>query len=88
MEKLESRPNIGKSLAARLQEAGIQNYNDLRLLGSKKAFIRLRTINQKACLNQLYALEGCIRNVRFNKLSEETKFDLRHFYKFIDRYME
>ncbi|WP_197049980.1 MULTISPECIES: TfoX/Sxy family DNA transformation protein [Thermoanaerobacterium] len=49
-------------------------------LGSKEAFLRIRTIDSSACINRLYALEGAIRNIRWHFLSQDIKDELKAFY--------
>jgi len=60
-ERFNWIPNIGKELAKKLNIAGIKNYQELRAIGSQNAFITLKTIDENACINELYALEGAIR---------------------------
>lgn len=88
MNKLEKLPNIGIFLASQLNKAGIHSLEELQMLGSKKAFIRIKTIYDDACLNQLYALEGCIRNVRWHQLPYDKKHDLKSFFYSIEKYMD
>lgn len=41
---LTSIPNIGKTLAEKLNRAGISNYNDLISIGSENSILRLETM--------------------------------------------
>ncbi|MBN2521303.1 MAG: TfoX/Sxy family protein, partial [Bacteroidales bacterium] len=74
-------PNIGKILEEKLKLAGIQTYSDLKSLGAENAFIRLKTIDQTACINSLYAIEGAIQVKRWHGLSHERKQELLDFFK-------
>lgn len=77
--ELSSMKNIGKELARKLNAIGINSIKDLKLLGSKKPFLRLKQKFPNVCLVHLYSIEGAITNINFNELSEETKKDLKEF---------
>ncbi len=78
---LTDLPNIGDELAARLRMVGITNPHELRTIGSRNAFIRIKTIDQGACINMLYALEGAVQEIRWHHLDKEVKQDLKEFYQ-------
>ncbi len=78
--ELTSLPNIGKVLAERLMQAGIATPDDLRAIGSKNAFICIKTIDSGACLSMLYALEGAVQNIRWHDLDVNKKSQLKTFY--------
>lgn len=80
MESLHELPNIGGTLEQKLIQAGIGTPRQLRELGSKEAFLRIRLIDHTACLHMLTALEGAVREVRKTELSSEIKAELRAFY--------
>lgn len=73
--------NIGKVVAAHLEEVGIGSFAELKQIGSKQAFLRLQTIDKGACLHELMALEGAIQGIRKQDLSSEVKADLKLFYQ-------
>ncbi len=79
MTELISMKNIGKELERKLKIIGIKSAEDLKQLGSKEAFFRLKQRFPEICLVYLYTLEGAITNTNFNELSEETKKDLKEF---------
>lgn len=79
MIELTLMKNIGNELERKLNTIGIYSAADLRQLGSKEAFSRLKQEFPEICLVHLYALEGAITDVEFNKLSEETKKILKEF---------
>ncbi len=86
MSKLTDAPNIGKTLAKKLNLIEITNYEQLRAIGSKQAIIKISTLeNSGACINMLYALEGAIQDIRWHKLSKETKQKLKAFYDLIPK---
>ncbi len=82
MELLSAMPNIGKELAKKLSLSEISSPDELKFLGSKEAFLKIKTIYPKdACINMLYALEGAIQGVRWHKLDEGIKAELLDFYR-------
>ncbi len=80
MGELSKMPNIGKVLEKQLNDVGINTVDDLINLGSKETWLRIKEIDDSACLNRLMALEGAIQNIRWHNLSEEDKDNLRNFY--------
>lgn len=79
MKDLTTLPNIGKEMASKLKSVEIDTAEKLVEIGSKEAFLRLKTKYPQVCLVHLYTLEGAIRNVEFNCLPEETKANLKEF---------
>lgn len=80
MGELSTLPNIGKIVEQQLNEVGIMTVKQLNVIGSKQAWIRIKRIDDSACLNRLYALEGAIQGIRWHNLSKETKGELREFH--------
>ena len=86
MKQLTDLPNIGITLAEKLNLIGVKNKQELKELGSEKAIIKIATIeNSGACINMLYALEGAIQGIRWHKLDKERKQDLKEFYRMLDK---
>lgn len=82
METLSSLPNVGKVLESNLNAIGIYTPEQLIEIGSKEAFMRIRLkVDDGACLHMLYGIQGAIERIKDNELSENTKNDLREFYK-------
>lgn len=71
--------NIGKELKKKLNKIGIETAEDLKKLGSKDAFFRLKVTYPEVCLVHLYCLQGAIDNTEYNQLSENLKADLKKF---------
>ena len=71
MGELSKLPNIGKVLEKQLNDVGINTVDDLINLGSKEAWLKIKEIDDSACLNRLMALEGAIQNIRWHNLSED-----------------
>ena len=80
MGELSKLPNIGNVLEKQLNDVGINTIDDLINLGSKETWLKIKEIDDSACLNRLMALEGAIQNIRWHNLSEEDKDNLRNFY--------
>ena len=80
MGELSKLPNIGKVVEKQLNDVGINTVDELIDLGSKEAWLRIKEIDETACINRLMALEGAIQNIRWHNLSDEDKDDLRSFY--------
>jgi DNA transformation protein len=83
MGKLSDMPNIGSILESKLRSVGISDPDSLMKLGSKEAFVRIKNIDDSACINMLCALEGAVQGKRWHGLSEECKKDLKDFFQFL-----
>lgn len=83
MKTLKELPNIGKSLSQKLQKCNINTPNDLKSIGSRTAFTKILLIDQEACINVLYALEGAVKGVRWHHLDNKEKAELKVFYQTI-----
>ncbi len=81
MSILLELPNVGKVLDDLLNQIGVHSYEDLSLLGSKQAFLKIREKDTGACLHMLYGLEGAIEGKKDTLLSKEVKEDLKNFYR-------
>lgn len=79
--KLQHQPNIGITLAEKLNRADITTLEQLTAIGSEKAFIKLSTIDDSTCYNMLCALEGAIQGIRWHSLSTGKKLELKEFYE-------
>lgn len=80
MGELIKLPNIGDKVEKQLIEVGIETVEQLEEVGSKEAWLRIKTIDNSACINRLCALEGAIQRIRWHNLPDEKKEDLRQFY--------
>ena len=80
MGELSKLPNIGKVVEKQLNDVGINTVDELIDIGSKEAWLRIKEVDESACLNRLMALEGAIQNIRWHNLSEEDKKNLKDFY--------
>lgn len=80
MSKLSDLPNIGEKLEEQLNKIGIDTIDRLKEVGSKEAWLNIRSVDRSACINRLYALEGAIQGIRWHNLSKEVKIELKEFY--------
>ncbi len=80
MDELSALPNIGKVVEHQLIEVGIKTVKQLMETGSKQAWLRIKEIDDSACINRLLALEGAIQGIRWHDLSESVKNELKDFY--------
>lgn len=80
MEPLSSMQNVGKVLEKNLIEAGIRSPEELRKIGAKEAFLRIRLHDSGACIHMLYGLQGAIEGIKDKNLSDCTKEDLKNFF--------
>ena len=86
MNALTDLPNIGKTLAGKLNMIGIKNEQELKQIGSEYAIIEISTIEDSgACINMLYALEGAIQGIRWHGLDKVRKQELKEFYRMINK---
>lgn len=85
MSELTSMKNIGKEMARKLTNIGIDSSEKLIETGAKQAFLKLKEKYPSVCLVHLYTLEGAIHNTQFNSLSEDKKKELKEFSDFLKR---
>jgi DNA transformation protein len=71
--------NIGTRTEKHLNEIGVHTPEDLKKMGSVEAWRRIRAQypTKDCCLCALYALEGALLDIPWNKLPEELKDDLK-----------
>ncbi|MEG0380005.1 MAG: TfoX/Sxy family DNA transformation protein [Eubacterium sp.] len=79
--ELHEMLNIGLGFEKELKEVGIQTPDDLRRIGSKEAYRRLKEAGvQNLNINKLASLQGAIDNVKKYALSSESREDIEEFY--------
>jgi len=72
--------NIGPVVEQQLSRVGITTFDELKKAGSKDAWLRIRAIDDSACIHRLYSLEGAIRGVKKSELPQDVKENLKEFY--------
>lgn len=83
MADLKSLKNIGTEMEKKLLSIDINNSEELKEIGSKDAFSKLKISYPNICLVHLYTLEGAILDLEYNNLPKEIKEDLK---KYIDSF--
>ena len=81
MTELTTLKNIGEMMDEKLKSVGISTAEQLKEIGSKEAFTRLKKKypNDKAMsLVHLYVLEGAITDTEYNQLPENVKASLKY----------
>lgn len=81
MAALSKLPNIGPDTERQLNEVGISTYEELKELGAEKAWLKIQTIDESACIHRLLGLEGAIQGVKKTLLPPERKAELKEFYQ-------
>ena len=79
MADLISLRNIGRNIEKRLKAVDISTAEELKRVGSKEAFIRLKSHDPRVCVTYLYTLEGAVSDIEYNDLPEYVKKDLKDF---------
>ena len=79
MAELTSLRNIGRNIEKRLKSVDISTAEELKRVGSKEAFIRLKSYDPSVCVTYLYSLEGAISDIEYNNLPVDVKKDLKDF---------
>lgn len=84
--KISEMRGIGQVNEAKLNQAGITSAEQLRELGAKTAFLRVKTlIDEDACLHFLYDLEAAISNISTKELPVNRKLELKEFLLQLDK---
>jgi DNA transformation protein len=73
MAGLSELPNLGKTVVAELERAGITTPRQLARMGSVGAAVRLVTTGTSVCASKLSALEGAVRGVRWHSIPAEER---------------
>jgi DNA transformation protein len=73
---VEALGNLGPVSQRWLADAGIRTRADLERIGSVAAFKKVAQAGHKPSANLLYALEGALLDLRWDRLSEEVRQNL------------
>ena len=79
MAELTSLRNIGKEIERKLKSIDISTADELKKVGSREAFLRLKMRYPSVCLLYLYALEGAISDMEHNQLPDDVKRSLKEY---------
>jgi DNA transformation protein and related proteins len=73
---LSDLPNLGPKSQAMLERAGITSVEQLRAAGAVAAYARACRANGNVSLNLLWALEGALSGMPWQKVSREHRASL------------
>lgn len=79
LAELATLRNIGKEIEKKLKSIDISTAEELKNVGSKEAFFRLKLHYPNVCLVHLYTLEGAISDIEYNQLPEDVKQRLKNY---------
>ena len=77
-------PNMSEALAGWLRSVGIDTLEELKEVGSHKAFLMIRDQIDERPFHVLSSLEAACRDIFKNELDRETREELRAFYESLD----
>ncbi len=80
MSEMTKLANIGPKLDDQLAKVDITTPEELKKVGSREAWLRIKAIDPSACLMRLSALEGAIQGIRWHNLDNKIKEELKTFY--------
>lgn len=79
MSKLTELRNLGEEMEKKLKNVKIFTAEELKIIGCKEAFIRLKLQYSNVCLVHLYTLYGAINDMDYNNLPQDVKAELKSF---------
>ncbi|ACS86473.1 TfoX/Sxy family DNA transformation protein [Musicola paradisiaca] len=79
--RLKDLPNLNHGLERLLWKAGIKNIDDLRQLGAKSCYLRMRAVKQNLSVNILLALAGAICGIHQAALPAVMRRELLEWYE-------
>lgn len=77
ISRIARLPNLGPESEAWLNAIGVYTRKDLEKLGAVNAYRTLKTLGYRASINLVYAIEGALRGISWNRLPVQLKDDLR-----------
>ena len=72
---------LGKTMEKKLHSVGIHSAEELKEIGSKHAFFRLKEKYPGTCVVILYHLEAVIRGCEMKQLEDTCKAELKTYFK-------
>jgi len=73
---LSNLPNLGPQSQQMLRSAGIESLEQLRALGSVRAYVRVKRAGGRPSLNLLWALEGTLSGLPWQVVAREHRTSL------------
>lgn len=81
----DALPNLGPKSAEALALAGVRTVDDLRKLGSVRAYAKAKKAGAKVSLNLLWALEGALTDLPWRVVAREHRTSLLLALESLDR---
>jgi DNA transformation protein and related proteins len=75
-ESVAELPNLGPKSQAMLARAGIESIEQLKSLGSVRAYAKVKATGANASLNLLWALEGALTGLPWQVVAKEHRLSL------------
>ncbi|MDP1636229.1 MAG: TfoX/Sxy family protein [Gallionellaceae bacterium] len=69
-------PNFGPKSQQMLAQAGIKTVEQLRKLGSVRAYVQVKRAGTNASLNLLWAMEGALTNQHWQVVAKQERLRL------------
>jgi DNA transformation protein len=76
VDRIASLPNLGPKSAQMLRAAGIHTLAQLKKHGAVKAYLKVRTIDPRASLNLLWALEAALTGRTWQDVARNDRLRL------------
>ncbi len=76
MTDFSALPNLGPKSSEMLRAAGIKSIEELRSLGSVRAYLKIKAAGASASLNLLWSLEGAITGLPWQVVAREHRLSL------------
>ncbi len=81
MQELSSLPNISKIVKRKLNDVNIYNAEQLKEIGSREAFKKVKTAYPRSCIYFLFRLEGAVTEKKWYQLGKDKEEELADFFK-------
>ena len=64
MGELSKLPNIGAVVEEQLNQVGINTYDQLKEMGSRQAWLKIKAIDDSACINRCSDWRGAVQELK------------------------
>ena len=81
MQELSSLPNVSKLIKRKLNDVNIYHAEQLKEIGSREAFTKIKTAFPKSCIYFLFRLEGAVTDKKWYRLGKEKEKELGDYFK-------
>lgn len=85
MSRLIHLPNINSELEQKLLNVGISTPELLRERGSRNVFVKVKMMDSSACFDMLLALEGAVKGVLTEDISQDERDELKTFMEIFNK---